>query len=144
MDEQTPISMPAGAACRTCGYSLHALVEPRCPECGTVFVPDDERTFHCGKSRRSYVEWGICLGALATLVPVVIAYTAGAPAVLMGPLPVLFAERNLICSASLLGLLLLPLGAVFVKPCITTSVVYALVFLLWLALGGFLQMVFAV
>ncbi|MCH9003318.1 MAG: hypothetical protein IIC02_12155 [Planctomycetes bacterium] len=27
--------------CRRCGYNLSHLVEPRCPECGTKFDPDD-------------------------------------------------------------------------------------------------------
>ncbi len=30
--------------CRVCGYSLMRLTEPRCPECGTAFDPDDPRT----------------------------------------------------------------------------------------------------
>ncbi len=30
--------------CRKCGYSLVRLTEPRCPECGTEFNPDDPRT----------------------------------------------------------------------------------------------------
>jgi len=25
--------------CTICGYNLHALTEPRCPECGTPFEP---------------------------------------------------------------------------------------------------------
>ncbi len=25
--------------CLKCGYSLHGLIEPRCPECGTAFEP---------------------------------------------------------------------------------------------------------
>lgn len=27
--------------CRTCGYLLYGLTEPRCPECGTPFDPTD-------------------------------------------------------------------------------------------------------
>ena len=30
--------------CRVCGYSLVRLTEPRCPECGTAFDPNDPRT----------------------------------------------------------------------------------------------------
>jgi hypothetical protein len=28
--------------CKTCGYSLRGLGDPRCPECGTAFVDDSE------------------------------------------------------------------------------------------------------
>jgi hypothetical protein len=31
--------------CRTCGYDLHELRDPRCPECGRGFDPADPRTF---------------------------------------------------------------------------------------------------
>jgi hypothetical protein len=31
--------------CLTCGYALHGLSEPRCPECGQPFDPKDPRTF---------------------------------------------------------------------------------------------------
>ncbi len=27
--------------CRDCGYDLHGLPEPRCPECGSAFDPDE-------------------------------------------------------------------------------------------------------
>jgi len=30
--------------CLHCGYSLHGLTEPRCPECGVEFTPKDEVT----------------------------------------------------------------------------------------------------
>jgi hypothetical protein len=29
-----------GACCAACGYSLHGLPQPRCPECGTPFDPN--------------------------------------------------------------------------------------------------------
>lgn len=29
----------AAGRCHECGYSLHGLAEPRCPECGTPFDP---------------------------------------------------------------------------------------------------------
>lgn len=31
--------------CRGCGYSLHGLPEPRCPECGRNYDPADPRTY---------------------------------------------------------------------------------------------------
>ena len=31
--------------CKTCGYALDALPEPRCPECGQGFNPRDDQTF---------------------------------------------------------------------------------------------------
>lgn len=37
--------IPDDAACRKCGYSLRALSEPRCPECGRTFVPGKPRTY---------------------------------------------------------------------------------------------------
>ncbi len=32
-----------GLCCRKCGYLLHGLTEPRCPECGTAFDPGKSR-----------------------------------------------------------------------------------------------------
>lgn len=31
--------------CRSCGYQVVGLSEPRCPECGRLFDPDNPRTF---------------------------------------------------------------------------------------------------
>lgn len=36
---QTPGSPSEGSCCSHCGYNLHGLREPRCPECGTLFDP---------------------------------------------------------------------------------------------------------
>lgn len=36
------------ATCLGCGYRLRGLPEPRCPECGRPFDPDDPRTMHVG------------------------------------------------------------------------------------------------
>ncbi len=40
------VNIPDHAACRKCGYSLRALSEPRCPECGRAFDPSKPRTFY--------------------------------------------------------------------------------------------------
>ncbi len=32
--------------CRTCHYDVHAQLDPRCPECGTSFSPDDPTTYY--------------------------------------------------------------------------------------------------
>ncbi len=37
--------------CRHCGDSLVRLTEPRCPECGTMFDPEDPRTMILHDSR---------------------------------------------------------------------------------------------
>ena len=41
----TPVSIPESAFCRACGYDLHGLDKPRCPECGRAFDPDDRRSY---------------------------------------------------------------------------------------------------
>jgi hypothetical protein len=38
--------------CINCGYDLQALPEPRCPECGRGFDPDDPTTYRTSKARR--------------------------------------------------------------------------------------------
>lgn len=38
--------------CLTCGYALHGLSEPRCPECGQPYDPKDTRTFVRGQPVR--------------------------------------------------------------------------------------------
>lgn len=40
--EGDPSTLPR---CLTCNYALHGLAEPRCPECGRAFDPDDPDTF---------------------------------------------------------------------------------------------------
>src|SRR5688572_14959917 len=37
-------SLPAGCRCMGCGYALRGLADPRCPECGREFDPDDWTT----------------------------------------------------------------------------------------------------
>ena len=57
--QTAPLCLPQGAKmsahpanvtvppmfCRGCGYNLHALTTPRCPECGRPFDPQSPRTF---------------------------------------------------------------------------------------------------
>src|SRR6187402_2906557 len=42
---------PLVGNCRTCDYSLIRLTEPRCPECGTPFDPNDPGTMTIHRSR---------------------------------------------------------------------------------------------
>jgi hypothetical protein len=39
------LNMPDNARCLQCGYLLRGLREPRCPECGRVFAPEDPATY---------------------------------------------------------------------------------------------------
>ena len=39
------LSVPEAARCKTCGYALRGLGDPRCPECGGAFDPDDPTTY---------------------------------------------------------------------------------------------------
>ncbi len=65
--------LPDDARCLTCGYALRGQTEPRCPECGRAFDPDDTDTFrlparctwtrrHCGPLGR----WHVVLTLLGT------------------------------------------------------------------------------
>ncbi len=58
--------------CRRCGYALAGLAEPRCPECGRAFDPDDPRTVarradHWQRSRRN-LRAGVLMALLAGTV----------------------------------------------------------------------------
>ena len=50
--------------CKTCGYRLWHLTEPRCPECGTAFVPSEFEfvpgsvEFHCPHCQQRYFGTG--------------------------------------------------------------------------------------
>lgn len=56
-------SLPDSAVCLHCGYSLRALTEPRCPECGRGFVVSDVLTWHdrnwSGRWTRRLLVWSI-------------------------------------------------------------------------------------
>ena len=58
--------LPEQAACKNCKYLLRGLSEPRCPECGAPFDPDDARTYWLpGPERRwPWVALGFGLSAL--------------------------------------------------------------------------------
>ena len=43
-----PVDPPIGL-CLTCGYALHGLPTPRCPECGREFDPLDPSTMNMGR-----------------------------------------------------------------------------------------------
>lgn len=40
-----PLSPIPAPYCRVCGYCIHALPEPRCPECGTTFDLSDPKSY---------------------------------------------------------------------------------------------------
>lgn len=65
---------PAGARppiyCRQCGYELVGLSEPRCPECGQPFDPDNSRTFQ-RHPRGWLLRWWLRRAAWAMMVLVV-------------------------------------------------------------------------
>ena len=48
-----PYSRLRSGKCLSCGYNLHGLTEPRCPECGTPFDPmrQDFQNFRAGIAR---------------------------------------------------------------------------------------------
>lgn len=48
---QTLRNLPDAARCRRCDYPLRGLTEPRCPECGRDFDPENPKTYHV-RSRR--------------------------------------------------------------------------------------------
>lgn len=60
--------------CRRCGYALAGLTEPRCPECGRAFDPNDPRTvarrpdqWHRSlRNRRAAVVLGLLAAALVS------------------------------------------------------------------------------
>jgi len=56
------LAVPDTARCRTCGYALKGLCEPRCPECGESFEPGDVTTYVLTRRRRYY-------NRLSVLVP---------------------------------------------------------------------------
>ncbi|MCC6907920.1 MAG: hypothetical protein IT430_08285 [Phycisphaerales bacterium] len=47
--------------CLSCNYDLQNLAEHRCPECGRVFDPGDDRTFRSPDSARLRVPVNLVL-----------------------------------------------------------------------------------
>jgi hypothetical protein len=43
--------------CLDCGYALHGLPTPRCPECGRVFDPLDPKTMNMGRELSELAKW---------------------------------------------------------------------------------------
>ena len=46
------LPVPDAARCKTCGYALRGLCDPRCPECGGPFDPNDPTTYAVGRPKR--------------------------------------------------------------------------------------------
>jgi hypothetical protein len=77
-DESAPLFDPRdGALCLGCNYPLRGLREPRCPECGRAFDPDDPWTMNIGRpmppvvrrliappGRRSWIVFFVAIGAI--------------------------------------------------------------------------------
>ena len=53
------------ARCLRCGYILNGLPEPRCPECGLEFLPEDPSTY---TTRLPFVRWQFWLPGLSLAV----------------------------------------------------------------------------
>lgn len=63
----TRTSVPETAFCLGCGYDLHGLDKPRCPECERAFDPDDPRSYAHFRTaeRRFSILIAMYLGPLA-------------------------------------------------------------------------------
>ena len=61
--------------CRNCHYSLEGLTEHCCPECGTVFDPNDRSTFEqpwrptVWHALLLYVAWFLGCGVIVVAMP---------------------------------------------------------------------------
>ncbi len=89
MSESKPTDLLAAAAselsaertyCKGCGYSLHRLPQPRCPECGCDFDPDDSSTTTKERGERQRFRYATsCLAACITLavMPIVLVLFTG-------------------------------------------------------------------
>jgi hypothetical protein len=58
--------------CLTCGYDLRGLPEPRCPECGRGFDPDDPATFATDEMAAQALLSAARLAAVYLLAPPVL------------------------------------------------------------------------
>lgn len=59
--------MPDPARCKNCFYIIDGLTEPRCPECGREFDPNDRRTY---TTKPMFIWWRYWLPAFALAVGV--------------------------------------------------------------------------
>lgn len=48
---------PRLGLCLDCGYALHGLATPRCPECGREFDPLDPKTMNMGRPLTAAAKW---------------------------------------------------------------------------------------
>lgn len=48
---------PRLGLCLDCGYALHGLATPRCPECGREFDPLDPKTMNMGRPLSAAAQW---------------------------------------------------------------------------------------
>src|SRR5688572_8901282 len=56
LPQQRQQHMPIGL-CLDCGYALHGLPTPRCPECGREFDPLDPTTMNMGRELSELAKW---------------------------------------------------------------------------------------
>lgn len=53
------LPVPPSALCGGCNYPLRGLAEPRCPECGRGFDPNDPRTMNLGRPTTALARWAL-------------------------------------------------------------------------------------
>lgn len=110
----TPIELPDTAHCLTCGYALHGLVEPRCPECGRGFDPAQPSTYAQRKLERYERPWlgppGWRTQGITAAVALVMLWAESVPGVLI--LPMLGAALALLLIGSVWGIW--ALGALYI------------------------------
>lgn len=63
-----PGSIPEGARCRDCGYSLCGLADSRCPECGTAVDPADPATFAVPEDSENTIDPVVAIVAVLVAV----------------------------------------------------------------------------
>ncbi len=62
--------------CLGCGYILDHLPEPRCPECGRGFDPNDARTYYAPNSRGGRVLLFVSIASALTTIPLIALFVA--------------------------------------------------------------------
>ncbi len=103
------------ASCRTCGYDLRGQTQPRCPECGRHFDPQDPTTYAFRPQRipigLGFALSGIHLAVTFVLLLYVLADGLGPPDDLTVPPPSPLAES----AGMLLKVLMQPLVSLWNK-----------------------------